>query len=232
MRFKATLLAAMLLPSLAMAQAYDPRTGQRYDAYGRPLPSLEELCRQGQMAGGPITLQCGQYDLRFNRKGERLVRYHFDKWGYNVLNNGVTEREAQRLDSDPAFRAKYIKQHGYGKYLVRESGTASATHATDLPPDLQTPRGKKLIGHGMAVSYKAGRGLIMLFNLPCQGHPGYIARLDPDAGDVVYGCSDSFTADKEFTITWNDGGHGSYEPQEFVPTDLGVKYRSKVGASK
>ncbi|WP_261547174.1 hypothetical protein [Burkholderia multivorans] len=138
MNLRTTLLAAMLLPSLAMAQAYDPRTGQRYDAYGRPLPSLEELCRQGQMAGGPITLQCGQYDLRFNRKGERLVRYHFDKWGYNILNNGVTEREAQRLDSDPAFRAKYIKQHGYEQYkIANEPQVAGVASSADENIDKQ-----------------------------------------------------------------------------------------------
>ncbi|KWO50916.1 hypothetical protein WM28_13775 [Burkholderia ubonensis] len=232
MNLRITLLAALLLPSLAMAQAYDPRTGQRYDQFGRPLPSLAELCRQGQMAGGPITLQCGQYDLRFNRKGERLVRYRFEKWGYNVLDNGVTEREARRLDSDPAFRAKYIKQHGYDKYKVNESKGSTDVANADLPPDLLTPSGKRFLDHGMAASYKDGRGLIMLSDLPCKGHPGYIARLSPDDGDVVYGCSDSFIADKEFTITWNDGAHGVYEPDEFVPTDLGVKYRAKVSASK
>lgn len=48
----------------------------------------------------------------------------------------------------------------------------------------------------------------------------------------MYGCSDSFIADNEFTITWNDGNHGVYEPSEFIPTDLGVKYRAKVSASK
>ncbi|MGC2970443.1 hypothetical protein [Paraburkholderia aspalathi] len=122
MRFKTVIIAALLVPSFAFAQAtsYDPATGQRYDQYGRPLPSLAELCREGQMAGGPITFQCAQSDLRFNRKGERLVRYHFDKWGYDILDNGVTESEAQRLDTDPVFRAKYIKQHGYDKYKMSD----------------------------------------------------------------------------------------------------------------
>ncbi len=114
------LIIAALLPTFAFSQAtsYDPSNGRSYDQYGRPLPSLAELCREGQMAGGPITFQCAQYDLRFNLKGERLMRYHFDKWGYDILDNGVTESEAQRLDTDPAFRAKYIKQHGYDKYKV------------------------------------------------------------------------------------------------------------------
>jgi hypothetical protein len=234
MKFKTIIIAALLVPSFAFAQAtsYDPATGQRFDQYGRPLPSLAELCREGQMEGGPITFQCAQYDLRFNRKGERLVRYHFDKWGYDILDNGVTESEAQRLDSDSAFRAKYIKQHGYDKYRVRESNSAADTSDIDLPPDLLTPSGKKFINHGMASSYKDGRGLIMLSDLPCKGHRGYIARLSPDDGDVVYGCSDSFIADKKFTITWNDGGHGAYEPNEFVPTDLGVKYKVKASAPK
>ncbi|KVU80065.1 hypothetical protein WK73_04520 [Burkholderia ubonensis] len=137
MNLRITLLAALLLPSLAMAQAYDPRTGQRYDQFGRPLPSLAELCREGQMAGGPITLQCGQYDLRFNRKGERLVRYRFERWGYNVLDNGVTEREARRLDSDPAFRAKYIKQHGYDKYKVNDEPPARIAPAANSNSDTQ-----------------------------------------------------------------------------------------------
>ena len=68
----------------------------------------------------------------------------------------------------------------------------------------------------------------MLSDLPCKGHPGYIARLDSDEGDVVYGCSESFLPDREFTITWNDGSHGVYEPKEFVPTDLGDKYLAKA----
>ncbi|PLZ01958.1 hypothetical protein CY652_13085 [Burkholderia sp. WAC0059] len=78
------------------------------------------------MAGGPITFQCAQYDLRFNREGERLVRYNFDKWGYNILDNGVTEHDAQRLDSDQAFRAKYIKQHGYEKYKIQRASAEAS----------------------------------------------------------------------------------------------------------
>lgn len=232
MKFKTALLAALLLPTVAIAQGYDPATGERFDAYGRPLPSLAELCREGQMAGGPITFQCAQYDLRFNRKGERLVRYNFDKWGYNILDNGVTERDAQRLDSDPAFRARYIKQHGYGKYKIGKSKDSTDIGGADLPSDLRTSGGRKFLDHGMAASYKDGRGLIMLSDLPCSGHLGYISRLSPDDGNAVYGCSDSFIADKEFTITWSDGSQGAYEPSEFVPTDLGVKYRAKVSASK
>ena len=90
------------------------------------------------MAGGPLTGPCLINDYRFNRKGERLVRYHFDKWGYNVLNNGVTAREAQRLDSDPAFRAKYIKQHGYEQYKVsNEHPVASLAPSADENIDKQ-----------------------------------------------------------------------------------------------
>jgi hypothetical protein len=116
MKIKPALVVTLLLPSIAFAQYQNPSTGQRFDAYGRPLPSVEEMCREGQMAGGPVTYQCEVNDYRFNRQGERLVRYHFDKWGYNVLDTAVTEADAQRLDADPAFRAKYIKSHGYGKY--------------------------------------------------------------------------------------------------------------------
>ena len=124
MKIKTTLIAALLAPSFAMAQYQDRSTGQQFDAYGRPLPSVEELCREGQMAGGPITPQCGMYDYRFNRKGERLARYDFAKWGYNVLDNGVTVSDAARLDSDPTFRAKYIKSHGYDKHEVKDEPPA------------------------------------------------------------------------------------------------------------
>lgn len=226
MKIKTTLIAALLAPSFAMAQYQDRSTGQQFDAYGRPLPSVEELCREGQMAGGPITPQCGMYDYRFNRKGERLARYDFAKWGYNVLDNGVTVSDAARLDSDSTFRAKYIKSHGYDKYKLHEGSTVATD--TNLPPDLRTPSGRRFVDRGLAASYKAGRGLIMLSDLPCKGHPGYIARLDSDEGDVVYGCSESFLPDREFTITWNDGSHGVYEPKEFVPTDLGDKYLAKA----
>lgn len=234
MKIKTTLLAALLLPSIAFAQYLNPSTGQRFDAYGRPLPSVEEMCREGQMAGGPVTYQCEVNDYRFNRQGERLVRYHFDKWGYGVLDTAVTMADAQRLDADPVFRAKYIKSHGYDKYKVRDSagpasheGPASATDA-DLPPDLQTPRGKRFLSHGMAASYKEGRGLIMLSDIRCEGQPGYVARLDPDEGDVQYGCSQSFLPNRPFTVTWDDGSHGAYKPKEFVPTDIGLKYLAKT----
>jgi hypothetical protein len=138
MNFRTTLLAAMLLPSVALAQAYDPRTGQRYDQFGRPLPSIEEMCRRGQMAGGPLTGPCLINDYRFNRKGERLVRYHFDKWGFNVLDNAVTERVAHRIDTDAAFRAKYIKQHGYEQYKIgNEQPVASVSPSADEDIDKQ-----------------------------------------------------------------------------------------------
>ncbi|PMS29648.1 hypothetical protein B0G57_14411 [Trinickia symbiotica] len=68
MKIKTTLVAALLVPTFAMAQYRNPSTGQQFDAYGRPLASVEELCREGQMAGGPITPQCGMYGYRFNRK--------------------------------------------------------------------------------------------------------------------------------------------------------------------
>jgi hypothetical protein len=131
MKFRTTLVGAMLLPTLAIAQAYDPSTGQRFDAYGRPLPSVEELCREGKMAGGPITVQCGMYDYRFNKDGERLVRYDFEKWGYDVLDTSVTESDARRLDSDPVFRAKYIKAHGYDKHKAQ---SVSSDPSTALSP--------------------------------------------------------------------------------------------------
>jgi hypothetical protein len=140
----------------------------------------------------------------------------------------VTEHDAQRMDIDPAFRAKFIKSHGYEQYKIADA------HAYDpnLPPDLQTPEGKNFLDHGMAASYLDGRGLIMLSNLPCKGHPGYIARLDPDEGDVLYGCSESFLPKEPFEITWSDGGQGAFAAKEFVPTDLGVKYLAKENTAK
>lgn len=68
------------------------------------------------MAGGPVTQKCAMYGYYFNGKGERLIGYDFTRWGYNIVNRGVTETEAQRLNDDPAYRAKYIKQHGYEQY--------------------------------------------------------------------------------------------------------------------
>jgi hypothetical protein len=123
MKYTTAFIAALLLPSCVFAQAYsqDPMTGRRFDQYGRPMPSLEQLCREGQMAGGPLTLQCAQNDYRFNRKGERLVYYHFERWGYGFLDAGMPESVAQRLDSDPAFRSKYIKQHGIDKYPLNKT---------------------------------------------------------------------------------------------------------------
>ncbi|PMS37141.1 hypothetical protein B0G57_1151 [Trinickia symbiotica] len=40
------------------------------------------------------------------------------------MDNGVTESDAARLDSDPAFRAKYIKRHGYEKDKVKNEPPA------------------------------------------------------------------------------------------------------------
>jgi hypothetical protein len=112
--------AALLLPFAATGQIYGNPNGQKYDAYGRPLPSVESLCREGQMAGGPVTRACAMYGYRFNAKGEKITRYDFNQWGYNLIAGAVTEKDAQLLDSDPSFRAKYIKQHGYDKYKKGE----------------------------------------------------------------------------------------------------------------
>ncbi len=116
MKLKATLIAALFIPALAIAQAYDPSTGQRFDQYGRPLPSVEQLCREGQMAGGPLTEQCAMGGYRFNGKGQRLVRYDFTKWGYNLLDL-VPEATAARLDADAKYRAAYIKSHHIQPYV-------------------------------------------------------------------------------------------------------------------
>jgi hypothetical protein len=228
-KIKTTLIAALLAPSFATAQYQDRSTGQQFDAYGRPLPSAEELCREGQMAGGPITPQCGMYDYRFNRKGERLARYDFTKWGYNVLDNGVTESDAARLDSDPAFRAKYIKSHGYDKHPLRAS---TAHSGSSYPSDLEGPNYTAFLNHVTSHAFLDDKD-VMLTDLKCKGHPGYVARMEYDNGfDAVSGCSDSLTGDTEFTVTWDDGGHGVYEPDKFVPTELGVKYRVKASARK
>jgi hypothetical protein len=46
-----------------------------------------------------------------------------------LCDNSVTESDAQRLDTDPVFRAKYIKQHGYEKYKI-----ADAADQMDITP--------------------------------------------------------------------------------------------------
>jgi|GEM_PF-4009657 len=77
------------------------------------------------------------YDYRFNRDGERLVRYDFEKWGYDLLDAGVTESDARRLDSDAVFRAKYIKAHGYDKHKVQSASTDSTTVLSPKDSDKQ-----------------------------------------------------------------------------------------------
>lgn len=101
-----------------MAQAYNPAAGQRYDQYGRTLASVKDLCREGQMAGGPVTQKCAMYGYYYNRKGERLVRYDFTKWGYNLLTQ-VPEATAIKLDTDPKYRAAYIKTHDIKPYVKK-----------------------------------------------------------------------------------------------------------------
>jgi hypothetical protein len=123
MKFKTLFVAVLLLPSFAMAQAYDPSTGQRFDQYGRPLPSIQEMCREGQMAGGPITLQCAVNGYRFNEKGEQLVPYNFIKWGYNLLTL-IPQTTADRLDADPKFRISYIKSHHIQPYVKHAESDA------------------------------------------------------------------------------------------------------------
>jgi hypothetical protein len=115
----------------ALAATAAAASPQEFDAYGRPLPSLERLCREGQMSGGPITEACARGGFRFNPKDENLTDYDFSKWGYNVLDRGVTEKDARRLDSDPAFRAKYIKAHGYDKHPT----AAANNSAVKRPPE-------------------------------------------------------------------------------------------------
>lgn len=95
-------------------------TASDYDKYGRPLPSDKESCRQGQMAGGPITDLCARNGYRFNEMGQLLVNYRFDQWGYDVLDRTVTEQIGHRLDSDAKFRAEYIKQHGFEAYRSKK----------------------------------------------------------------------------------------------------------------
>jgi hypothetical protein len=102
--------------TLAFATTVSATPQQEYDAYGRSLPSVEELCRQGQMAGGPVTETCSYEHLVFDRQGQRIVTYDFSRWGYQVTDAYVTEADAERLDEDSKFRAIYIKSHGYDKY--------------------------------------------------------------------------------------------------------------------
>lgn len=63
------------------------------------------------MAGGPITEKCAMYGYYFNKHGEQLVSYDFTKWGYNRLDRTVTKEMAVKLDTDPKFRAEYVKLH-------------------------------------------------------------------------------------------------------------------------
>lgn len=109
-----SLQAAVL--TLAFATTVSATPLQEYDAFGRPLPSVEELCRQGQMAGGPVTETCEYRHFIFNRQGQRIVTYDFSRWGYEVTDTYVTESDARRIDTDPKFREGYIKSHGYDKY--------------------------------------------------------------------------------------------------------------------
>jgi hypothetical protein len=110
----AALFAVTALP--AFAQYYPdgsflPQERQEYDAYGRPLASIKDLCREGQMAGGPLTTQCMMRGYRFARNGEQYGKYDLFKWGYNLRDMAVTKRMADRLDNDPSYRAQYIKAH-------------------------------------------------------------------------------------------------------------------------
>jgi len=82
------------------------------------------------MSGGPLTETCINAGYIFNRKGERLFHYSFDRWGYNVLHASVTYSEAQLLDTDPTFRARFIKAHGYEKY---KETPESAYEPPDIP---------------------------------------------------------------------------------------------------
>lgn len=70
------------------------------------------------MAGGPVTQKCAMYGYYYNRKGERLVRYDFTKWGYNLLTQ-VPEATAIKLDTDPKYRAAYIKTHDIKPYVKK-----------------------------------------------------------------------------------------------------------------
>lgn len=115
-KLKAMLISIVLLPSFAMAQTYDSASEGHFDQYGQPLPSIRDMCRSGQMAGGPITAICAENDYRFNQKGERLVRYDFTKWGYNLLTS-VPEAIAHRLDTDQNFRASYIRSNHIQPYV-------------------------------------------------------------------------------------------------------------------
>lgn len=117
MKSRKFLLTCLFLSGYSLAQSYDPTTGQSFDAYGRPLASIEQLCREGQRAGGPITEKCAINGYRFDKNGERLVNYDFTKWGYNLLDRTVTEKMAVKLDADPKFRAAYIKSHHIQPYV-------------------------------------------------------------------------------------------------------------------
>jgi len=163
-------------------RAHDRMNVQAYDQYGRPIPPVYELCREGQMAGGPITEACEVNDLRFNRKGERLVRYDFAKWGYNVLDMGVTEKEARKLDSNPTFRAAYIKAHGY-RQLSGAERAARETASVD-------PFGEVvMVRDGIKIHRDALAGY-------CSGHP-----YDAACTDIVAASKQKETQDEEARFT-------------------------------
>jgi hypothetical protein len=45
------------------------------------------------------------------------MNYSFMKWGYNRLDRTVTTKTAHQLDTDPKFRAAYIKSHDIKPYV-------------------------------------------------------------------------------------------------------------------
>lgn len=127
MEIRKILLAGLFLSGHGLAQSYDPNKGQSFDAYGRPLASVEQLCREGQMAGGPITEKCAMHGYYFNKHGEQLISYDFTKWGYNRLDRTVTKEMAAKLDTDSKFRAEYIKLHN-----IQPSGKTSVKANDDV----------------------------------------------------------------------------------------------------
>lgn len=163
-------------------RAHDRMNVQSYDQYGRPIPSVYELCREGQMSGGPVTEACEVNDLRFNREGERLVRYDFAKWGYNALDMGVTEKESAKLDSNSAFRAAYIKAHGYVRMSEAERSAQGAASADPFGEVVMVRDGIKIHRNDLA-GY-------------CSGHP-----YDAACIDVVAASKQKETQDEEARFT-------------------------------
>lgn len=219
MKMKTALLAALLLPTLAAAQYIDPATGQRYDQYGRPIASVQELCREGQMAGGPVTAQCAEGDYLFNRSGERLGTYDFKHWGYNVIANRVTESEAMRLNNDPAYRARYIKEHGIDKHPIAQPANAGSGIFTDE----DTEQDKEFDDHTASVSALDKRGVVAISDIPCKTTDGYVAQIDPGNGKLIYGCADSYLPRGPFKIVWSNGTTGMFNGKDFVQTEVGQK---------